>query len=421
MRKLKILNMKQNLLKFTFLLFGAAIFLTSCDPDLIDPIDEGDPTISVTGTPQGTIDAGSTFTITVNATPASTNPLKTIDITEDNQIIDFSRLTIEGNGATANPILLFGSDKDGLSWQIDIVAHGDASTREYSVNVADDNNNQSSFSFDVTTGVMGPTLIVNSSMDIEVAPSSLIGIMTEFVKGTFDLATFAVYQNDELVSDLDRLYYGELSVNFEANPLPIPTLDNQGAEPTIYLRIRGLATNDTYRFVLADTDGNSSSFEFNVLTTTPVKEITGVLLNAAGPVGTGGLDLDTGDGTGSADAAAEIRDEGIDLDQPLASNWRKSISGVNGSVMKQLKPGENGLSEDFSYDDVTSVETITASFENGEAFTLMNDDGDLISASVNVGDTFVVQNGTKYYLIIIREISETADNNADFYTIDIKQ
>lgn len=413
--------MKHNFFKLTFFIAGMALLMTSCDPDLIDPIDEGDPVVSVTGVPSGDIDAGSEFTVTVNATPDAANQLKTVDVTENNSLVDFSRLTINGTPATANPILLFGDDKNGLNWNITIVAQSGASTSEYSVNVIDEGNNQSNFSFDVTTSVIEPVLIVTSSANIQVAPNSVLAFMTEFEKGTFDLESFAIYQNGELISDFERMAYRDLSNTFDGNPYLLPDGDIEKATVTIYLRVQDAPSSDPYQFVVFDTEGNSSAFDFNVITITPVTEITGVLFNSAGPVGTGGLDLDDGVGTGSSSELAEIKDEGIDTDLPVASNWKRSISAVNGSVIKQLKPGENGLSETFSYDDVDAKETVVSIFESGEAFTLTNSGGNLISASVNPGDMFTVNNGDNFYLLIVREVNTTEADNGDNYVIDIKQ
>lgn len=414
--------MKLNILKLTFLIAGMAILTTSCDPDLIDPIDiDGDPVISVTNTPSTDIDAGTEFTVTLAATPDPANALKTVDITENNVVVDFNRIAINGVAATANPILLFGDDKNGLTWDITITAHNDASTSEYSINVIDDGNNQSNFGFDVTTSVVDPVLIVISTMDITVAPGSVLAFMTEFEKGTFDLESFAIYQNDELISDLERMSYAELANTFTGNPQLLPDDDKEQATPTIYLRAQASPSTDAYRFVLTDTEGNSVEFPFNIITATPVSEVTGVLFNSAGPAGTGGLDLDEGVGTGSSSSLAEIKDEGIDTDMPLATNWKRSIAGVNGSVIKQLKPGQNGLSEAFTYDDVTAKETVASVFDSGEAFTLTNAGGDLISASVNVGDMFSVNNGDKYYLLVVRQVNVTDADNGDNYVIDIKQ
>ena len=415
--------MNYNFFKFTFLLAGFALLMTSCDPDLVGPITgDGDPTVSVSGAPGVAIDAGTSFSITASATPTDANLLKSLDITESNQLVDFSRITVNGSAATANPILLFGDDKNGFTWTIDIVSHDDEATREYSVNVIDDGNNESNFGFDVTTmlNVVNPSLDVTSSMDIEVDPSSLIGINMKLIMGTYDLASLGVYQNEVLIDDLSRLYYADLSTNFNGNPHLLPDGDKDGAEITLYLKVQDTPGNEAYRIVLTDVEGNSVPFEFNVITATPVSEITGVLFNAAGPAGTGGLDLDEGVGTGSSSVLAEIKDEGINTDLPVASNWRKSISSVNGSIIRSLKAGENGLSETFTYEDVTAKETVAAIFENGSALTLTNAGGDLISASINEGDMFSIQNGDKTYLIIIRQVNETAADNGDNYVIDIK-
>lgn len=413
--------MKISIIRHLLLLTGLAFMITSCEVDPIGPIGGEDPTVSVTGVPQGGIEAGSTFSITVSAEPSSADaPLDVLEITEDGTAIPFSRLTVNGLAASSNPILLFDPDKNGLTWTIDIVAHGDASTKEYSVIVEDESNNTDAFSFDVMTNVNAPSLNVQSSGEFNVSPSALIALPVTFAKGTYDVASIGVYENDALIEDLNRISYNDLTNYFDENPYLVPEADKEGAEVTLYVRVQDEISTNAYRLVVTDEDGNSTSFDFMVTTETPVVEITGILFNSAGPTGTGGLDLDDAVGVGSEDPSAEIKDEGIDLDLPAESNWIQRISAVNGSIIKYVIPGEGGVSETFTYEDVTSKEAVGALFENGVDFTDTNGEGELVSGVVQEGDMFTIQNGDNYYLIIIRDVNVVTTDNSDSYEIDIK-
>ena len=132
----------------------------------------------------------------------------------------------------------------------------------------------------------------------------------------------------------------------------------------------------------------------------------------------GGLDLDTGQNWPSNDTDnIEVRDLGIDGNQPTATNWRRQIESRNNFTMAELIPGQNGLSENFSFDDVIYAEQIAAL--NGNVVDLPNGQG-TVSAQVEQGDIFWGTRGNKYYLFVIKQVVLTADNNDDYYVVDIK-
>lgn len=410
------------LLKYVFLLAGFSLLMTSCELDPIDPIGEDDPTISVTGIPQSSIEVGSEFTVTVTTTPASTTQLlKSFTVREDNSIIPFSRMSVNGTAANSNPILLFNNDKSGFSWSVTIQASNESGSKEYTFEIEDDNGNKDNFSFDVNTNLVEPGLNVEVSNNIAVSLSALIALPLEITKGSYDLASIAVYENNSLIADLNRVAYDQIGAYFDTNPFVLPEQDQEGVATTLYLRVQDEPSTHDYSIVVSDVEGNTTSFDLQITAYTPVIELTGVLFNAGGPVNTGGLDLDEGISLGSIDDRVEIKDEGIDLDLPAASNWKRSISGANGSVVKQVLAGQNGLSEEFTYEDVLEKEILPAIFDVGVDFTLTNSEGELISPSVNTGDMFIVNNGDKYYLIIVRQVNVVTDSNADNYVMDIKQ
>ena len=101
-------------------------------------------------------------------------------------------------------------------------------------------------------------------------------------------------------------------------------------------------------------------------------------------------------------------------------NWIKRISGVNGTTVRFLSPGNNGLSENFTFSSVTVKEQIAEIFANGIDFAETNSAGESVSWIVEVGDMFVAQNGNTFYLVVVKEVNETPDNNDDNYVVDIQ-
>ena len=68
-------------------------------------------------------------------------------------------------------------------------------------------------------------------------------------------------------------------------------------------------------------------------------------------------------------SSAEIKDQSINDAKPFATSWKQQISEVNGSIVKYVVRGQNGISDTFSFDSVKSKEEITDLFNNGVAFT----------------------------------------------------
>ncbi len=417
--------MKLSLIRNLFVFVGVVALLTSCDPDIIDPPSQSDPNVTVSNPPSGEIDAGSTFTISVTATPTAENTLKSVAITEDGSNIPFDRLTIDGVAASANPILLFGDDQNGFTWSIDIVSHADAGVKQYEVEVTDDGNNVGEFGFDVTTAinVVNPSLTIDGNMSTMVPAGTLFKLNATLTMETFDLASMTFYQGTETI-DKSRIEFA--GVDIDDNPYMLPSDFADGGEAEIFLRVQESAGTETYRFVLTDVEGNSGDYSFDIVTGTPPETLEGVLFNSAGPTGTGGLDLDTGEGVGSSDAAAELRDEGIDTDEPNATNWIQRISGVNGAEVKALVPGEGNLLESFTFEGITSKESIASLWDNGITFADTNSSGTPISDVVEVGDMFTVKSGDNYYVVLVKEVNlitsgEPTDLNKDNYVVDIKK
>jgi len=366
------------------------------------------------------VDAGESFMVKVLASPGSAL-LNSFTVLEDGDAISLDRITLNGQPISGNPKLILGVDKNGVSYELEIKTQNTELMSTYSFVVEDDEHILASEGVAVSTMVVGPTLINNSTGSYQVPAGSLIQLNIEAEKGSSDLTFIIIADVNGTIEDNTRFFYGDLDTPFDDNPFRIPSTDNQGFNKDLFIRVHENSGLMDYRVFVFDENEMADFIDLTIVTGDPTSNIFGVLFNAAGPEGRGGLDLDEGIGTGSMSLLAEIKDEGIDLNQPLADNWKRQISGVNGSMIRSLSPGMNGLSENYDFMNDFLREDLAVLYEAGIDFVATNSATDLVSPKVNVGDSFAVKNGDNYYLIFIREVNETGDNNGDNYVIDIKQ
>ena len=202
-----------------------------------------------------------------------------------------------------------------------------------------------------------------------------------------------------------------------ANPLLILGDDKGGFTRTYFFRT-ALDAGDsvTYTIIVEDEDGLRASSDIMLVNARPRTRISrtlnGVLLNQAGPVNTGGLDLDTGEGTGSQDTIAEIRDRGIDTDRPVSQNWLQQIAPVGNAVLR--KPSATFFMENnLTFDNVQFTEEIEAAFFSTSVDEPRSD-------KITGGEVFVVRDNGRFYLIEIASVTVTPNNNDDSYSINIK-
>jgi hypothetical protein len=410
-------------LAFAFII--SSVLFTSCT-DLIDPVTPlpNDPSVSLE-TGQGivnqdaSINAGSEFAVKLRSSGVD-SPLKVLTVQEAGTNVPLERIKINGTAVSSNPILLFGNDKTSVDYTITIIAHTDLSTKTYTFIVEDDAGRSSNQSIVITTAGVAPVLSLSSADSLNIGPDALFSNSFKVTKGTSPLKSIEVQENGVKVTDLSRLSYDQFLNKFTANPQPIADEDKSNFDKRITINSPKVAGRYVYTFIFTDEAGLSQSQNIVAIVGTTIELMEGVLLNAAGPSGTGGLDLDTGKGTGSMNSSAELKDLGIDDAKSFATNWKQQISGVNGSIVKYIVRGQNGISDTFSFDSVKSKEEVTGLFNNGVAFTKTSG-GTLISDQITAGDILVVNNGTKYYLLEIKSVNVTTTDNADRYIIDIKK
>jgi hypothetical protein len=275
------------------------------------------------------------------------------------------------------------------------------------------------------------------SADAELNLGETFKVKVRADRGDSDLKTltFTFDGVDPKGADLDNyikaISSGGSSITAN-NPLLILGTATAGATWEIEIVPFGQLLNETvsYTFVVEDQAGKKASATLDIrITGTPLqKSISGVLFNQAGPAGTGGLDLDDGIGTGSADPSAEIRDLGIDCNINPANqeNWRRQVGSVNGANMVKVVP--SAQAEGFTFDKVETREVIVAAYDTGTTLadgfstsaTCVQTPVTDVSAPVVVGDLFAIRKGNTYYIIRIDEVNAVSGSNGDNYKISIK-
>ena len=409
----------KRILNFTSasLLVLAAMFLYSCESDPIDPVVEK-PVVTLTSSSDITVEPEETFTVDFSASKGGDSPLKAVTVYEDGTKVPASRLTVNGVAASSNAILLFGTDVDGLTWSIDIVAHSTpASTVTYEVEVQDQASQIQSVLVNVTTVGTPPTLTTTSPTTVEVEQDKKNVFRLTAVKGSGDLASIEVSQNDVKVDPSD-IFWKVITMAVADNPFTLEEADKGGFEKQeLYIMTPASEGTFVYKVTLTDEYGLTDDLTFNVTTLpngTAVEMLEGVLLNAGGPDGTGGLDLDNGNSTNSDDEEAEIKDNGIDTNLPDDQNWLRTISPANDAAMKYLRAGEGGLPEGFTFASIEFKEDLADLFANGVELT------DDVSDVVMIEDVFIVFRDNKYWVLEVIEIITDFEGNEDSYKFDIK-
>ncbi|MGK0390527.1 MAG: hypothetical protein ACI94Y_003281 [Maribacter sp.] len=403
--------------------------LSSCGEDPVTGPSANAPTLDLLDDGFGSITSDvdvapdALLTFSVSALQGD-SPLQNVRFLEDGSLItDFAnRLTINGSSASSNSVLLFGTDKENFTWEVTWVAHSDESSKTYTMEVVDEAGNSDSESVLVNTGVIVTTplslmlLSANGGLvtDENVDADTYFKITLEGIKGSNDLNRIEIQEDGVAISDLSRLRLGDSPVDpsFPANPYFLEGDSINGFTMDILVKTHtteGVAK--AYSFILVDDQENFESVSLTITANTATPNITslsGILLNRAGPTG-GGLDLETGTSTGSTDPTADIRDAGIDLALPNDQNWKQKIEPVNGTILA-TPAAASDLINNFS--------SIQLQSEIENEYNL----GTLITESnvINIGDVFLVNNGTNIFMIQCTNVNVTSADNADSYTFDVK-
>ena len=409
---------------------GAAMLFTSCDEDTlggggttgggggnanapsVTVFDDGSGT---TLTFDSTVDPGQVFRVAIDALSIEAQ-LRAIQVSRDGFSLtpdEFDNLNIT-DADEQNPQLLFGTDKDLFTWTYEFVAPEEEGSYFYDFLVSDDAGLESVASITITVeGVLvveDPTISLMNSSTIDAPAGSLVQVNAEAVRGTNELVSVSVWEDGSLISDLTRIRFA--NIDFEANPRPLFAPNTDGFTEGII--IRTIAGTHDYVIRVTDTDGINADVAFTItesVTSTALENQFDFVLfsNASGP-SLGGLDLDNGVAVPSASADAELRDLGIDINQPAATNWLQQVEGVNGSDLRVVNLAN--LPDGFTFGGVTSKEEVADAFNSGSASNP--------SPALQVGDLLAVSSLTNIYIIQVDEVNVTDNNNDDFYRFSIK-
>lgn len=410
-----------------FILALALSFWTSCDPD--DGTGSGGfvlgPTVELKSgadlvSSDATLTPNEVFKVNVSVAKGD-NDMTTFTILEDGIAIDASRLNYNGAGvgATSNPYSLTTGEASLFDTNIEITAQASGDVT-YTFRMSDSAGESDETTINISVASTPLTFgfeAANGGLAADATLASQSNFKVELVaaKGGSPLSTLTILE-DGVEVDASRIKFGvdndfALASDFFSNPLDLVNDEKDGFDWFVWVDSHTDGTK-TYTFSVADESGASENLtlDISIATGTPVAELSGkLLLNSAGPSGTGGINLLTGDGTGSGISdGGHIKDEGIDLSQPTADNWKKQISGVGNNVIRT--PGVDFPVSDFAA--VQYSEEIQIAFDNGDAVT---------TTDVAVGDRFLVQlTSGEYVLVLVTNINETVDNNDDYYELSIK-
>jgi hypothetical protein len=244
---------------------------------------------------------------------------------------------------------------------------------------------------------------------VDLGASFVVNISS--LQGDVPLSTIEVRENNVAV-DPSRIVFDGFAA--QSNPNPVGGVANLSWDIEVTADSVTEGTS-TYTIIVVDENAKTASASLDITTVdpgTPVTERTMILLlNAAGPAGQGGLDLETGDQTGTTPAAnwpdTDLKDMGIDINLPNDQNWKQQIAGMNSTELKTPAAG-------VVYDDVATVEEIIQIFEAG--MTVVDQ-----TEAVAEGDVFVAKTKEgNYFLINTTKITVVTTDNSDSYEFAVK-
>ncbi len=244
------------------------------------------------------------------------------------------------------------------------------------------------------------------SADVTIEQGTTFKVNLIAAKGSGNLSEVTVFKDNVPEPAANLTVDGSAAT---ANPIAVGAFDANALNWEVEVLAADHPTTHTYRFMVQGADGLTASVQFNVTTVdpgTPVQTQMGVIFNASGP-NLGGFDLKTGTSVTEDSPNADIRDRGIDLGQPVATNWRRQIEPRNGAVLRKAAAG-------VSFDATTTKEQVQAAFD-GAGGNLAN------SPVIANGDIYLVQQGAQYFMVRFTKVNMTAADNLDTYEIDIKK
>ncbi|MCI4668267.1 MAG: hypothetical protein MRZ79_09025 [Bacteroidia bacterium] len=263
---------------------------------------------------------------------------------------------------------------------------------------------------------VGPSLTLELTSNVgtnqdSVAVDSFFTVLVTASSGTNTLKTIEVQENGVAISDLSRLDFNGFSAG--SNPSPLGASDTATLDWTLRIKAPSVEGANDYTIVITDQIDSTIERTVSVTSFVPFTEVdtnTVVLRlrNQAGPAGQGGLDLDTGDETGTMNETThDLADLGIDVSK--AVDWIQKIKSANGAELRKVDNSTN-------FADVMFKEQVEEIYN---ASTVIPAESDVVQQ----GDMFAVKVASGViYLLYTAEVSVTpaSGDNSDFYRFDAK-
>ena len=394
------------LFSFSIVIICFTLFLTACGDE---PIVQMDPSLTTTTAANDTLKAVANQFASINISGIKGSAeLNGIEVFENDVKVTFDRIRFKGTAVAANPILLLTNDRQGFTAEVRLrTLYADIVTK-ITITLIDNDGNRVSVSRMIKATKQGPVIGYSAANPVNaVAPGTDYGFRFSVTTGSAPLSTISVKENGVIITDVSRLKFD--GIPFFSNPEFLPTNKIDGfVSNVVSVVLPATIGKWQYTFTFTDTLGGFTEYDVVAYVGTKLDFVaTGVLLNAAGPQGTGGLDLDMGISTGSDDAEAEIKDEGIDAALPLANNWKQKISAAGSAELRRVI-------QVIDISDIYVKEQILNYWNLGSPVSGPTPN------KVLVNDIFVVKKEDRYYFLQIDKVTVSPTDNTDKFEVSIK-
>lgn len=244
----------------------SVIVMMSCGEDSDGDITINDPEIEldISNTDLSPI-PGQVFSVIVQTTKGD-NPLQSFSVQANGNILDNSRMTINGISTEENPVMVVSQDTGGFTWKVDIVSHSNPEIVTYTFTISDTGGSSASSSVEINTipDVITPAIIsLGGNLMYTGAPGDKIKIPVSVLAGTYQLKTIAVLDEDANPVDVSIIYYGDLQTNFTSNPMNIEGDDKYGFDIDLYVTAHNSGLKK-YSITVEDEGGDIQFVEFTI-------------------------------------------------------------------------------------------------------------------------------------------------------------
>ncbi|HRG66583.1 MAG TPA: hypothetical protein PLV12_12280, partial [Saprospiraceae bacterium] len=281
------------LFSFSVIAILFTLLLTACGED---PLVQMDPTLTTTTAANDTIKAVANQFASINISGIKGSAeLNGIEIYENDVKVSFDRIRFKGTAVAANPILLITNDRQGFTAEVRLRTQYVDAVSKITISLIDNDGKSVSISRLIKATKQGPGIGYFAANPVNaVAPGTDYGFKFSVTTGSAPLSKISVKENGVIITDVSRLKFD--GVPFFSNPEFLPSDKVDGfVSNAVSVVLPTTIGKWQYTFTFTDTLGGATEYVVDAYVGTKLDFVaSGVLLNAAGPQGTGGLDLDMG-------------------------------------------------------------------------------------------------------------------------------